>query len=132
MTGHRLRGMSNMINSVEELEDILSTPSPEDIEAFRNIKGDVLVVGVGGKIGPSLARRAGRAAQAAGARIRVIGTDVHCEQLAMDPLEEAGVEILCTNLLEPDSFAGLPDAPNVIFMAGRNSARRAPRASLGR
>jgi nucleoside-diphosphate-sugar epimerase len=111
--------MSNLINSVEELEDLLSTPSPEDIELFRNIKGDVLVIGVGGKIGPSLVRRAGRARQAAGAKIRVIGTDVHCEELAMEPLEEAGVEILCTNLLESTSFAELPDAPNVIFMAGR-------------
>jgi nucleoside-diphosphate-sugar epimerase len=111
--------MSKLIHSVEELEDLLSTPSPEDVEAFRNIKGDLLVIGVGGKIGPSLVRRAGRAAQAAGVKIRVIGTDVHCEQLAMEPLEEAGVEILCTNLLEPASFAGLPDAPNVIFMAGR-------------
>jgi nucleoside-diphosphate-sugar epimerase len=111
--------MSNLINSVEELEDLLSAPSPEDIEAFRHLKGDLLVIGVGGKIGPSLVRRAGRARQAAGRKMRVIGTDVHCEQLAMEPLEEAGVEILCTNLLEPDSFAQLPDAANVIFMAGR-------------
>jgi nucleoside-diphosphate-sugar epimerase len=119
MTSHRLRGMSNLINSVEELEDLLSTPSPQDIDTFRNLKGDLLVVGVGGKIGPSLVRRAGRAAQAAGRKMRVIGTDVHCEELAMEPLEEAGVEILCTDLLNPDSFAGLPDVENVIFMAGR-------------
>jgi nucleoside-diphosphate-sugar epimerase len=111
--------MSNLINSVEELEDLLSTPSPEDIEAFRDIQGDLLVVGVGGKIGPSLVRRAGRAAKAAGAKMRVIGTDVHCEQLAMEPLNEAGVEILCVNLLEPTSFVQLPEAANVIFLAGR-------------
>jgi nucleoside-diphosphate-sugar epimerase len=76
-------------------------------------------VGVGGKIGPGLARRAGRAAQAAGAKMRVIGTARNPEALAADPLAEAGVEIKRVDLLDPSSFATLPDAPNVIFMAGR-------------
>ena len=111
--------MADLIQSETELEDLLSTPSPEDIAFVRKVEGDLIILGVGGKIGPCLARRAGRAAQAAGAKIRIIGTDVHCEDLDADLLEEAGVEILCVDLLEPSSFATLPDAPNVIFMAGR-------------
>ena len=111
--------MPNLIQSEAELEDLLSAPSPEDISFFRKVEGDLIILGVGGKIGPCLARRAGRAAQAAAAKIRIIGTDVHCEDLDADLFEEAGVEILCVDLLDPSSFATLPDAPNVIFMAGR-------------
>jgi nucleoside-diphosphate-sugar epimerase len=111
--------MSNLIQSEAELEDLLTTPSREDIEFFRKVDGDLIIVGVGGKIGPSLACRAGRAAQAAGTKIRIIGTDVHCEDLDVDHFEAAGVEILCVDLLDPASFATLPDVPNVIFMAGR-------------
>jgi len=111
--------MPDLIQSDAELEDLLSTPSAEDIAFFRKVAGDLIILGVGGKIGPCLARRAGRAAQAAGAKMRIYGTDVHCEDLDADLLEEAGVEILCVNLLEPSDFATLPDAPNVIFLAGR-------------
>jgi nucleoside-diphosphate-sugar epimerase len=111
--------MSKFIQSEAELEDLLTTPSREDIEFFRKVDGDLIIVGVGGKIGPSLACRAGRAAQAAGAKIRIIGTDVHCEDLDADRFEAAGVEILCVDLLDPASFSTLPDVRNVIFMAGR-------------
>ena len=111
--------MINLIQTEAELEELLSTPSPEDVEFFRKLEGDIVIVGVGGKIGPSLALRAGRSARAAGAKIRIIGTDVHCEDLDADLLEAAGVEILCVDLLDPSDFATLPDAPNVIFMAGR-------------
>ncbi len=108
-----------MIQTQMELEELLSTPSAADIAFFSKLEGDLIIVGVGGKIGPSLAQRAGRAAQAAGAKIRIFGTDVHCEDLDADLMEAAGVEILCVNLLDPSDFATLPDASNVIFMAGR-------------
>ena len=111
--------MTNLIQTEIELGELLSTPSAEDIAFFSKLEGDLIVVGVGGKIGPSLAQRAGRAAQAAGAKIRIFGTDVHCEDLDADLMEAAGVEIRCVNLLDPSDFATLPDAPNVIFMAGR-------------
>jgi len=111
--------MSKPIRSLDELQDLLSTPSSEDIAAFRELEGDLIIIGVGGKIGPSLALRAGRAAQAAGAKIRIIGTDIHCEQVSSQALKAAGVEILCVDLLDPASFATLPEAANVIFMAGR-------------
>ena len=111
--------MRKLIETEAELEELLSAPSVEDIEFFRKLEGDLIIVGVGGKIGPTLAQRAGRAAQAAGAKIRIFGTDVHCEDLDADLMQAAGVEILCVNLLEPADFATLPDAPNVIFLAGR-------------
>ena len=111
--------MTNLIQTEAELEELLSTPSEEDIAFLSKLEGDLIIVGVGGKIGPCLAQRAGRAAQASGAKIRIFGTDIHCEDLDADLMQAAGVEILCVNLLEPEDFATLPDAPNVIFMAGR-------------
>jgi len=111
--------MRNLIQTEADLEELLSTPSSEDVAFFSKLEGDLVIVGVGGKIGPCLALRAGRAVQAAGAKIRVFGTDVHCEDLDADLMEAAGVEILCVNLLEPSDFANLPEARNVIFMAGR-------------
>ncbi len=103
----------------EDLKDVLSTPNPEDAAFFRELEGDRVIPGVGSQIGPSLARRAGRAAQAAGAKMRIIGTAVHCGALAAGPLAEAGVKIQCVDLLDPSSFGALPDAPKVIFIAGR-------------
>jgi nucleoside-diphosphate-sugar epimerase len=111
--------MKPWIGSEVDLDDVLSTPNTEDVALFRELKGDLIILGVGGKIGPGLARRAGRAAHAAGAKTRIIGTARHPEALASGPIEAAGVEIRGVNLLDPSSFATLPDAANVIFLAGR-------------
>ena len=64
---------SASIRNVERLEDILSQPSEALVKTLERIEGDILVLGVGGKMGPSLARMAKRASQAAGSSRRVIG-----------------------------------------------------------
>ena len=111
--------MKRSICSLAELEDLLSTPSPEDVAVFHKLEGDLIIIGVGGKIGPGLAARAERAARAAGSKIRVFGTAIHPDQPAVRALEAAGLKILRVDLLDPTSFATLPDVPDVIFMAGR-------------
>jgi len=108
-----------LIQSEAELEDLLSTPSPEDIALFREVEGDLLIVGVAGKMGPSLARRAVRAAQAAGVKKRILGVSRFSSPAVERFLQQAGVETLRADLLESSSVATLPEAPNVIFMAGR-------------
>ncbi len=108
-----------MIQSEAELEDLLSTPSPEDIALFRELEGDLLIIGVAGKMGPSLARRAARAAQAAGVKKRIVGVSRFSNPAVERFLQQAGVETLRADLLESSSVAALPEAPNVIFMAGR-------------
>jgi len=111
--------MSDLIRSEDELEDLLSTPSPEEVAVFRKMEGDLLILGVGGKIGPSLARRACRAAHAAGVKKRIIGVEIHLNAAAERFLQEAGVKTLQGDLLDPDFLATVPEAQNVIFMAGR-------------
>src|SRR6185312_13550654 len=60
------------VRGEEPLEELLSRPSPADVAFARTLAGDVLVLGAGGKMGPSLARRVRRALEAAGGRGRVI------------------------------------------------------------
>jgi nucleoside-diphosphate-sugar epimerase len=111
--------MPEWIQTEAELEDRLSTPSAEDVAFFRELEGDLLIIGVAGKMGPSLARRAARAARAAGVPRRIIGVSRFSTPSAELLLRQAGVETLRTDLLDAGAVAALPDARNVIFMAGR-------------
>jgi nucleoside-diphosphate-sugar epimerase len=100
-----------------ELEDALSEPTAGVVVAMGRLTGDLIVLGVGGKMGPSLARMARRASDAAGARRRVIGV-ARFSGGGEDHLRAAGVEAVRCDLLDPDAVAALPDAPNVVFLAG--------------
>jgi dTDP-4-dehydrorhamnose reductase len=107
------------IASVQELEDLLSEPPTQLIERLAGVPGDILILGVGGKMGPSLACMARRASDAAGVRRRVIGVARFSEPDLQARLEHAGVETIGCDLLDTAQLAALPDAANVIFMAGR-------------
>lgn len=107
------------IESEAQLDEFLSRPYPEDVEAIRALAGDLVILGVGGKMGPSLAIRAARALEQAGARKRIIGVSRFSEGGLRRQLEAAGVETLSADLLDFDGLSRLPDAPNVIFMAAR-------------
>jgi len=111
--------MPDWIQSEAELEDRLSTPSAEDVAFFRELEGDLMIIGVAGKMGPSLARRAVRATRAAGVQRRIIGVSRFSIPSAELTLQQAGVETLRADLLDSGALSALPDARNVIFMAGR-------------
>ncbi len=107
------------IASVEQLEDLLSTPSPRLVETMRRIEGDIIVLGAGGKMGPSLTRMAKRASEDAASSRRVIAVSRFSSEDARRSLEAHGIETLSCDLLDPDALEALPDdVPNVIFMAG--------------
>jgi nucleoside-diphosphate-sugar epimerase len=108
-----------LIQTEEELEERLSRPSDADVDALRNLDGDLLIIGASGKMGPSLASLARRSAEAAGVRRRVIAVARFREQDAQDRFEAAGIETVACDLLEPGALEKLPDVPNVIFMAAR-------------
>jgi nucleoside-diphosphate-sugar epimerase len=101
-----------------ELEDFLSTPSERFIEAMSRLPGDLLILGVGGKMGPTLARMARRASEAAGTPRRVVGVSRFTSSAARQRLEEHGIETIAADLMDENSLAALPDAPHVVFMAG--------------
>jgi nucleoside-diphosphate-sugar epimerase len=107
------------LNNERELDELLSRPSAADVEAVRGLGGDLLIVGVAGKMGPSLAMRARRAAEEAGVRLRIIGVSRFTNPEARRLLDEADVETVAADVLNEDDLASLPDAPNVIHMAAR-------------
>ena len=103
----------------DELEERLSRPTEADIAHAASLEGDVLILGAGGKMGPSLARLAKRSAVQAGRDTRVIAVARFTDQSLPAHLAADGVETLACDLLEPGALARLPEAPNVIFMAAR-------------
>ena len=107
------------ITGVAELETLLSEPPQFVVDAMRRIDGDLIVLGVAGKMGPTLARMARRASDVAGVPRRVVGVARFSEPEVEAALHAHGVETIRCDLLDDRAIDRLPDAPNVVFMAGR-------------
>src|SRR3954452_6083234 len=97
------------------LEELMSRPSPQLEAALRQAPGDLLVLGAGGKMGPSLARMARRADPSR----RVVAVSRWSDRAAAAALDSEGVGTIGADLLDPRALAAFPDAPNVVFMAGQ-------------
>jgi len=108
-----------MIASEQQLEDLLSEPTQADARAMAEMQGDLLILGVGGKIGPSLAKRARRACERAKMPRRIIGVARFSDPAVREELANSGIETISADLLAPGALATLPDAPNVLYMAAR-------------
>jgi nucleoside-diphosphate-sugar epimerase len=101
-----------------ELETLLSEPTEEVVAAFRELPGDIILLGVAGKMGPTLARMAQRASTLAGTPRRVIGVS-RFSAGGEEALQAAGVETIRCDLLDEEDVARLPQAPNILYLAGR-------------
>ena len=108
-----------LIRSEAELEETLARPSDADIEFARRLDGDVLIVGAGGKMGPSLARRVQRALARGGRPHRVMAASRFSSPDVRGRLEADDIQTVACDLLDPAQIAALPRAPNVLFLAGR-------------
>src|SRR4051794_30192703 len=106
------------VSSVDELEDLLSLPPPNVIAALGKLEGDLIVLGVAGKMGPTLARMAVRASLEAGRSRRVIGVSRFSEPGLEPRLQSWGIETISADLLDPRQLARMPDVPNVVAMIG--------------
>src|SRR5438105_2535860 len=115
----RIRARMTSIRTVAELEERLSRPTMADISAMAELDGDLLILGAGGKMGPSLAALARRAADQAKVRKRIIAVSRFADDSLRDLLSSQNIETIACDLLEPGTLAKLPDAGNVIFMAAR-------------
>lgn len=102
-------------NSVEELDDFMTLPSPELVDELNQLDGDIMLLGVAGKMGLTLARLAKRACP----QKRVIGVARFSNADARGQLEDIGVETVKCDLLDREAVAALEDCKNIIFMAGR-------------
>ncbi|MCA9436849.1 MAG: NAD(P)-dependent oxidoreductase [Candidatus Omnitrophica bacterium] len=108
----------NRFENEEELEEFMTRPSAGLIEDLSKMEGDLILLGVGGKMGPTLARLAKRALLEAGNSNRVIGVSRFSNPAHRETLEQFEVETISCDLLDPDAVHQLPDAPNVIFLVG--------------
>jgi nucleoside-diphosphate-sugar epimerase len=106
------------IDNVEQLEDLLSEPTEAAVKALAALDGDLIILGVAGKMGPTLARMAVRAFEQAGVRRRVIGVARFSESGLEERLRSFSVETIRCDLLDPSQLDALPDAPTVVFMTG--------------
>ncbi|MBI5647802.1 MAG: NAD-dependent epimerase/dehydratase family protein [Ignavibacteriae bacterium] len=107
------------MSTVAELDERQSRPPEALIAMMRRLDGDMLVLGAGGKMGPTLARMARRASDAAGTRRTVIAVSRFTDAAARENLAAHGVETRTCDLLDDTQLAALPGAPNIIYLAGR-------------
>ncbi|HEY1174361.1 MAG TPA: NAD-dependent epimerase/dehydratase family protein [Verrucomicrobiae bacterium] len=110
--------LPEFITSEAQLDDLLSEPSSAVIETFKRIPGDILLLGVAGKMGLTLALMAKRAADIAGTPRRIIGVSRFSSTGALQWLNERGIETISGDLLDGQFLTSLPAAPNIIYLAG--------------
>lgn len=108
----------DQIEDVSRLEELLSRPTRGVVESVGRLKGDVMLLGVGGKMGPTLARMVQRASDEAGVKRRVIGVARFSNPAHEAELNRHGVQTIRRDLLEPGALDDLPDAPHIILMTG--------------
>ncbi|MBL8836060.1 MAG: NAD(P)-dependent oxidoreductase [Alphaproteobacteria bacterium] len=100
---------------IAELEEFMTRPSAALVADLRALDGDIVILGVGGKMGPTLARLARRAAPDK----RILAVARFSEKGLKDQLAAAGIECIQADLADRDAVARLPDVKNVVYMAGR-------------
>jgi len=107
--------LPDRFENARQLEEVMSLPSDALVRDLERTPGDIMVLGVGGKMGPTLARMAKRASPGR----RVIGVARFSQPGLKGELEAHGIECIEADLLSREALAQLPDAPNIVFMAGR-------------
>src|SRR6202011_5895359 len=111
----RVAALPGRFRDVEHLEEEMTAPSPGVVEEFGNISGDLIILGAGGKIGPTLARLAKRAAPGK----RIVAVARFSEQRLREQLVSCGIECITADLLDRKQVEALPKLANAVFMAGR-------------
>ena len=105
-----------VLRTVAALEAALATPSARLIADLRRIEGDLLVLGAGGKLGPSLAMLARHALDAAGKTEEVIAVSRFGDAATRRRLDDAGVRTIGADLMNDAELHALPDAANVVYL----------------
>ncbi len=103
----------------ERLEELLATPTRALIEDMKNIDGDIMVLGAGGKMGPSLCRLIRNAATKAGVSKEVIAISRFSDKSVLETLEKQDIRAISCDLLDVKGIQKLPDVENIIYMAGK-------------
>lgn len=103
------------LEDVAMLEEVMTRPTSALVRDLACLDGAIMVVGATGKMGPTLCRMAKRAAPDK----RIVAVARFGDGRVADQLQAQGIETIACDILDRDQVMALPDAPNVIFMAGR-------------
>jgi nucleoside-diphosphate-sugar epimerase len=107
--------LPDTISDIAALDDLLCRPSQALIDDLRKVDGDIMILGVAGKMGPTLAGLA----KAALPDRRIIGVARFSDASVKVWLQTRGIETINCDLLDDTAIEALPKTPNIIFMAGR-------------
>ncbi len=107
------------MSELEKREQELLKPSDALISDMQKLKGDIILLGVAGKMGPSMARLAKQATDLARVKRRIIGVSRFSDPRTRAELEAFGIETYAADLLNEAELAAVPDAPNVLYLAGQ-------------
>jgi nucleoside-diphosphate-sugar epimerase len=105
--------LPDRFESEAALEDFMTEPAPQLVADLATVRGDIIILGVAGKMGPTLARLAKRAAP----KKRVVGVARFSEAATRTKLEAAGIETIACDLLDRRAVEALPRLDNVVYMA---------------
>ncbi|MBN2882494.1 MAG: epimerase, partial [Clostridia bacterium] len=107
------------MKNARELDDFMCRPSPALIDDISKIKGDIMVLGAGGKMGPTLCKLAANAIKEAGISKKIYAASRFSDASHAHDLTSHGIKVFQTDLLNEDQLGRLPHIPNIIYMAGR-------------
>jgi nucleoside-diphosphate-sugar epimerase len=110
--------LPEQIDTEEELDELLTRPRPVLVELVKSLKGPLLILGAGGKMGPTLAGLLSRAAEAAGRRLEILAASRFSDDRARKWLEARGVRTIPCDLLERGDVEQLPEAENLLYLVG--------------
>ena len=106
------------MKDLEKIEYELLSPSDKLLQDMAKIKGDILLLGIGGKMGPSMGKLARRAVEEAGLNKRIIGVSRFSDGSLRHELESHGIKTIAADLLNEDELRKLPEVENVLYLAG--------------
>lgn len=106
------------MENIEEVYNRALLPSEDLVTDVARLDGDIIILGVGGKMGPALAKLARQAVDKAGVNKRIIGVSRFSEPGLEAELNQAGVETISADLLEDVQLQALPEVKNVLYLAG--------------
>lgn len=106
------------MKSIVELEEFMTFPSEALINDLKKLEGDIMILGIGGKMGPTLGKMAKRAINQAGLNKEIIGVSRFSSGNLRADLEKYGIKTIAADLLDEEDLKSLPNVKNIIYMAG--------------
>lgn len=114
-----MKSLPEIIENEKVLDEVMTLPSQALVEMMKRLEGDIMILGIGGKMGITLGGLAVRAINNAGVKKTVYGVSRFSDESGRKVLESFGVKTISCDLLDATSVNQLPKVKNIIFMAGK-------------